>query len=227
MKKLINKIIEEFSIKPTGVYTFINAYSFLKLKSFSAVDQLNGIYLDGILLVWLLRLFGYKINRFSFDMTSIAPTIFNYATVNNKSICFVGSTEENLNKATENIKKIFPKLNICSTHNGYFLNDLKMKEYICKLSNINPDIVIVGMGTPKQEKFLIELVNGGWKGVGYTCGGFYHQTAQKINYYPKIFDKFHIRWLYRIYKEPRLITRYIIMYPLGLVQFCFELIIKK
>ena len=79
-----------------------------------------------------------------------------------------------------------------------------MLDHVLKL---NPDIVVCGMGTPTQELFLADLVKMGWEGNGFTCGGFFHQTKSEINYYPNFIDRFHLRYFYRLYKEPYLIKR--------------------
>ena len=83
------------------------------------------------------------------------------------------------------------------------------------------------MGTPKQEEFLLDLSQAGWKGTGYTCGGFLHQTAQNIKYYPKWIDLFNLRAIYRIYDEPRLIKRYMLEYPIALIYILSDLINYK
>lgn len=41
-----------------------------------------------------------------------------------------------------------------------------------QINELNPDLVVVGMGAPLQEKFLVDLVGLGWRGRGYTCGVF-------------------------------------------------------
>ena len=82
----------------------------------------------------------------------------------------------------------------------------------------DPNIVIAGMGSPLQEHFLISLRKKGWGGLGFTCGAFIKQTAKNINYYPKVFDKFHFRWLYRLFDEPKLFGRYFFEYPKVLLE---------
>jgi N-acetylglucosaminyldiphosphoundecaprenol N-acetyl-beta-D-mannosaminyltransferase len=84
------------------------------------------------------------------------------------------------------------------------------------------------MGSPNQENFLIELANEGWNGSGYTCGGFFHQTSKKgIQYYPTWCDKYNLRWMYRMYDEPKLIKRYVWHYPIFIFIFIFDMIVYK
>jgi N-acetylglucosaminyldiphosphoundecaprenol N-acetyl-beta-D-mannosaminyltransferase len=80
------------------------------------------------------------------------------------------------------------------------------------------------MGVPLQEEFLIDLRDTGWTGTGYTCGGFFHQSARKLEYYPRLFDKLQLRWLYRMIQEPRLAKRYLLDYPKFVFIFIWDYI---
>ena len=102
----------------------------------------------------------------------------------NKSIYFIGTKPKIIDKAIENIKESYPKLNIVGFRDG-FVKDEERKSILESIKQLHPDIVICGMGTPLQEQFLVDLQNSGWNGVGYTCGGFLHQTAENIQYYPR------------------------------------------
>ena len=61
-----------------------------------------------------------------------------------------------------------------------------------------------------QEKFLLKVKNAGYPGVGFTCGGFIHQTSKnEIDYYPAWVDKTNLRFVYRMWKEPHTRKRYV------------------
>jgi len=68
--------------------------------------------------------------------------------------------------------------------------------------DINPDVVVVGMGALVQDRFAVLLRDLGCRSSIYTCGGFLHQTINRINYYPKWINRLHLRTLYRLIKEP-------------------------
>jgi len=207
--------------------TFLNPYSYnLARKNKKLFSQFN-IKIDGILLVKMLNIFGFKnIKRESFDMTSLAPIVFNNAIEKNKTIYFIGTKPKIIDKAVENIQKEFKGLNILGYRNGYIKVDEKY-ELLENIKNSNPDIVICGMGTISQEQFLVDLQNHGWSGKGYTCGGFLHQTAENIRYYPNWIDKFNLRLFYRFYKEPHLYKRYFIEYPLFFIYITYDFIVYK
>ena len=55
-----------------------------------------------------------------------------------------------------------------------------------------------------------KVKNAGYQGVGFTCGGFIHQTSKnEIDYYPAWVDKTNLRFVYRMWKEPHTRKRYV------------------
>lgn len=193
-------------------YTFLNPVSYLDaLKNKDLFSQFDGIFADGSLLVAAIKLlYGKQVIRRSFDMTSVAPQLFEYAQQNQKSIYIVASKQEQVEKAVNIYKERYPEINIIGYRNGYFTNEEEKDEEAKHIVGMNPDFLIVGMGAIAQESFLLKVKEAGFKGIGFTCGGFIHQTASNmIDYYPAWIDRMNLRFLYRMYKEPHTRKRYI------------------
>ncbi|MFD2563569.1 WecB/TagA/CpsF family glycosyltransferase [Aquimarina rubra] len=228
LKKLVLNSSAKEQVDIIGINTFLNPYSYLKYRENPDLfNKFNKVYIDGILLVIWFRLFGIKVKRTSFDMTSLAPKVFEFCSVNNKSIYFIGSTDSAINLFVNEVSSKYYNLKILGYRNGYFDNEQEKRNVLTLIKEKNPDFIVVGMGTPFQEEFLLSLKELGWKGSGFTCGGFIHQTAQGIQYYPTVFDKYNLRWLYRIIDEPYLIKRYFIYYPKSLFLFIYDMIFKR
>jgi exopolysaccharide biosynthesis WecB/TagA/CpsF family protein len=220
---MLNKITN----KSSKLITFLNPYSYLLARNNKKLFEKFDIKIDGILLVKVLKLFGFKdIKRESFDMTSLAPIVFEDAIKENQSIYFIGTKPKVIDKAIDNIKASYPKLNIVGFRDGYIKNEERNNVFE-NIKNLSPDIVVCGMGTPLQEQFLVDLQNDGWDGIGYTCGGFLHQTVGDIQYYPKWIDKYNLRWVYRMYDEPVLFKRYFGEYPIFFFYFIIDYIKYK
>lgn len=216
-----------FEKKQTHLYTFLNPYSYLLARKNIELFGNFNIYIDGIFFVKLLNLFGYReIKRRSFDMTSLAPVIFRKAIDENKTIFFIGSKEHEIQQAVDRIRKEFSQLKIKGYRNGYFKGN-EIECFVKQVIDENPDFLVCGMGTPLQEEFLWKVYQEGWRGVGFTCGGFLHQTARKLNYYPDWIERLQMRWLYRIYDEPKLLKRYLIYYPIGILLFLYDFFKEK
>ncbi len=218
MSPLINKIlhtdkqsVEEILKGGKGIYTFLNPVSYLDaLKHKELFSSFDGIFADGGLLVKAIKIaYGATVKRRSFDMKSLAPIVFSYAAKAGKSVAIVATKQEMVEKAVANLKKSFKGLNISYYRNGYFKSEHEMDEEAKKIVTQHPDFLIVGMGIIKQEQFLLKVRDAGYQGIGFTCGGFIHQTAQdKAGYYPDWVDKHGLRFVYRMYKEPHTRKRY-------------------
>lgn len=220
MKKLISHIFNTAELNifnnQSKIYTFLNPVSYIiARKNINLYRQFDGIFIDGSILALFVQIFYKKrINRISFDMTSLAPILFHFAENKEKSIYIIGGTEEEIIKASECIKKKYTNLNIVKVRSGYFESTLIKESVIAEIVNLSPDFVIVGMGANLQEEFLLDLKINDFKGIGFTCGGFISQIANKyttntITYYPYLINFFNIRFIYRIYKEKHTRKRYL------------------
>lgn len=216
---LIKKLIStdktnffDFENNSNKIYTFLNPVSYLTaLDNKDLFNQFDGIFADGSLLVAAIKLlYGTKVTRRSFDMTSLAPQLFEYAENSGKTIYIVASKQEETEKAIEIFKERYPNLKFAGYRNGYFSNEEEQEKEAAYITQLNPDFLIVGMGALMQEKFLLKVKNAGYQGIGFTCGGFVHQTSKnEIDYYPKWIDKLNLRFIYRMYKEKHTRKRYL------------------
>lgn len=200
--------------------TFINPFSYLKIRSISGdLVKFDKLGFDGIsmCIIWKL-LYKIDVERTSFDFTSFAKIVFDSLAETGKSIYIIGSRQDEIEKFIQKISNQYNRANILGYRNGYFDNSTDRLESLKMIASLNPDIVIAGLGTGRQEKFLIDLGKEGWGGCGFTCGGFIHQTAKSgVKYYPTYINKLHLRWMFRILNEPKLLKRYVFQYPLALV----------
>jgi len=225
LKKLDWKLNE---IPPKSTVTFLNPYSYYLTRNVKKLEEIDFIGIDGGLLKSIINLFfNLEIDRISFDNSSLAPKLYNYCVDKNKSIYFIGSTSYNIEAFIDVLKAEACNLSIVGYRHGYFASSKQREGVLRTISKLNPDYVIVGMGTPFQENFILELKQAGYKGVAFTCGGYFHQTAKAFNYYPYFYDKFNLRWFYRIIDEPKLIKRYLIFYPKSLFFIFLDLLRYK
>ncbi|WP_348728329.1 WecB/TagA/CpsF family glycosyltransferase [Rheinheimera texasensis] len=201
--------------------SFVNPYSYYMLRH--NLDKYSNISFlsDGFIFCLVSRLFGLGVRRYSFDLTSIAPEVF--ASSRGLKIAVVGSTETNVQKFRGIVKSNY-NCEIYLAVSG-FLSGNSEFELIENIVREKCDLVIVGLGTPKQEDFLLRLKMSGYLGTAFTCGGFITQTAEADGeYYPHLINKYNLRFLYRMIKEPHTIKRYFCIYPISIIAFFFDLL---
>jgi len=216
MKKLYNIIIDKLPenedvVLPRfnrKIVTFINAFSFYQgLSIKDQYEEFDFIAFDGIYPVFLLKIFrpSIKTLRLSFDMTSVAKSLFDFCIDKKLSMFFLGSKQNEVENFFKIITREYPQLIVKGYHNGY-LGD-KEDSILKNIIKSKPDVIIIGMGSPLQDKIAVKIKKMGFKGSIYTCGGFFHQTKNKVNYYPEWINKYNLRFFYRLSKEPHVFQR--------------------
>ncbi|HTI85818.1 MAG TPA: WecB/TagA/CpsF family glycosyltransferase [Alphaproteobacteria bacterium] len=188
----------------------------------SNLERMDLVFCDGIALTWAARWIGrYPMARISFDSTSIGPAVFEVAQRNDRTIALVGGRPGVAAAAADRIRNHFPQLRIVAAIDGYRSAD----QIVSAVIGVDPDIVVCGMGAPRQEALLTSLSDAGWHGTGFTCGGYLDQLVTCFDFYPVLINRLDLRWLYRIGREPRRLGyRYIVEYAPFLRSLALELV---
>lgn len=211
-REFVAKIAESAAAYPDGtfstqgrVHTCVNPFSYHMVRqNHELYGKLDGLFVDGITMcLWIRLWWGKKIPRLSFDMSGMAVDLFARLNQpeNKETVYFIGARQDELEGSIRQIKASYPNMQISGFRNGYFSSDAERSAAISDIVDLNPDFTIVGMGSPIQEKFVLDLRESGYKGIAFTCGGFLHQTSNRINYYPKWVDRFNLRAFYRLTHE--------------------------
>lgn len=125
---------------------------------------------------------------------------------------FYGSTEEILKLLNDRVLEQYPRLNIVGMYSPPFKSgvSLESSKFLSEINSKNIDFLWIGLGAPKQEKWMFEhkdKVNALMIGVG---AGFDYY-ADKIKRAPIWMQKCSLEWLYRLMQDPkRLLKRYVI-----------------
>ena len=226
IEHLKNKLVDDVDVllnMQSGIVSYVNPYSYLKLRNKIDLTDFDLITSDGVVLKKLSSIFLNKsIQRLSPDFSSYFKPLFKQLSISKSEVYFIGTKPKFIEISIQNIQVKYPDLNIIGSRDGYFKDNEELRLHIKEIKKLNPEVVIVGMGSPLQENYLIKLKAAGWRGRGFSCGGFLHQSFQNTDYYPNWVNKFNVRWLYRIYNEPKLIKRYTFDYSWFLVVFAYD-----
>lgn len=130
-------------------------------------------------------------------------------------VAFLGAKEEVIKAAKENFLKKLPGLNFVYTRNGYFESD---DEIIQEIAAQKPQVLLVGLGSPKQEEMIVKLkeILRGCIMVG--VGGSFDVFSGLTKESPVIFQKLGLEWLYRTICEPKRFKRIFPVLPLFLIK---------
>jgi exopolysaccharide biosynthesis WecB/TagA/CpsF family protein len=124
----------------------------------------------------------------------------------------------------ENLQQRYPKVRIVGTASGYFGTPQEEERIIAEVNAANPDLLLVAMGVPKQEKWITAHRGELKCGAAIGVGGLFDFYSGRIPRAPMWMRKAGLEWCYRLYQEPiRLFKRYIIGNPLFVWRVLFGL----
>lgn len=222
----VKKLAEENKFEP-GAYIYVNPFNYLFLRKRSDITDVAYYRSDGIYLISVLKTFLPKSINFyrqSFDMTSLAPVVFDHCQRNNLSIFIAGGKPGDADKFKVRVSSHFPNLVWKGDIDGYQAEEVIIDNALTS----EADVVLLGLGNIKQELVAGKLATLR-KGLYFTCGAFISQTANSktVHYYPEWVNKYNLRWLYRFFTESHVIKRVVKYYPVFLLFFLRDLINGK
>ncbi len=192
-----------------------------KLKNMFQASKLTFLDGDGVRLG--LRLLGMK-SPAKITYARWIKKFAKFSSRNSLNWYLLGDTEITVAKARVNLKIEFPDLKISGTHHGFF--DINESENVINDINMcSPDILIVGMGMPRQELWLLN----NWDkipdvGCALTGGAVLKYLSGEARQTPSFFSSLKLEWFFRFLHDPsRLFKRYFI----GNILFFVRLILWK
>jgi N-acetylglucosaminyldiphosphoundecaprenol N-acetyl-beta-D-mannosaminyltransferase len=155
---------------------------------------------DGISMVVVSRLLGHPLKE-RVTGIDLMLKIIEVCARNGYRVFLLGGGSGVAEEAAFNLGKQFPKLRLAGTYHGYFKegDDLEVAN---KIRQAGIDILFVGLGAGRQEKWLNRhLLDLGIK-VGMCVGGSFDVISGRKKRAPVWIQKLYIEWLYRLLSEP-------------------------
>jgi N-acetylglucosaminyldiphosphoundecaprenol N-acetyl-beta-D-mannosaminyltransferase len=131
------------------------------------------------------------------------------------SLYLLGSDPGVARRAAERLQRWYPDLRIAGTHHGYFDLDSAHNERVIEDINARrPDIVLAGMGTPKQELWVQRHCDRVEADVLWTVGALLDYIAGRVPRAPRWLSDNGLEWIFRLAVEPqRMWRRYLLGNP--------------
>lgn len=171
------------------------------------------ILTDGKPLIWISKWYKTPIKE-KISGSDLFPRVCQLAANKNYTMYLLGAAEGVADTAARNLMKKYPGLNIVGTYSppfGFEKNEQEMNKIKTQIQDVHPDILIVGLGCPKQEKFMYYHCKELGVPISFGMGASIDFEAGNIKRAPKWMSNHGLEWLYRFSKEPkRLFKRYFV-----------------
>lgn len=133
-------------------------------------------------------------------------------------IGLIGTTRANVELAANHLRAFAPQHEIVMVQDGYFSKSDE-PEILAHLEEVRPDILLVAMGVPRQEKWIAEHLSEKHCTVALGVGALLDFMSGTIPRAPLRLRRLGLEWLFRLLVEPmRLWRRYLIGNPLFLMR---------
>ena len=117
------------------------------------------------------------------------------------SFFIFGSKPGVAEQASINLLTEFPRVNILGFRNGYFKNE-DIPDILKQINHYKPEVVLVGLGAPRQEEFIHKYASQLNCKVLMGIGGAIDVFAGEVSLAPEFIRRAGFEWLFRLIKEP-------------------------
>lgn len=167
------------------------------------LDEETAVVPDGISVVKAMRLLGLPAKE-RITGVDLAEQLLKLAGQQGKSVYLLGAKEEVVSALAQKLKAQYPQMEI-HYKNGYGKDkDADFRE----IEALQPDLVLVALGVPAQEKLIARHLEKFSKGVFIGVGGSFDVLSGSKRRAPAVFVKTNTEWLYRILREPSRLGRF-------------------
>lgn len=210
--------IEVLVEQKKGAYVVpINVDVVMKIENDPALkaiaDSADMVLVDGTPLVWIAKHHGRPVKE-KVSGSDLVPTLCRRAWEKGYSLFFLGGKDGVAEQAKQRLEAQFPGIRVVGTYAPplhFEKSAAELEKTNTIISQAAPDLLIVCLGCPKQEKFIAENRGLYTAGVSICAGATVDFMAGNVRRAPKWMSRWGLEWFYRFTQEPkRLFKRYFV-----------------
>ena len=184
-------------------------------RTLNAADY---VLADGTGVRWAAQLQGVPLLE-NLNGTDFLPTLLGQSAGRRRSYFMLGADWRTIGLAADYARNAFPQWHLAGCHHGYLGDERLTADVIAEINRLRPDLLLVGMGNPIQERWIAQHLPRLDVAVCMGVGGLFDFWAGNVSRAPKWLRRCGQEWLWRLYQQPLLkARRYIIGNPLFLAR---------
>jgi len=125
-------------------------------------------------------------------------------------VYMLGASDEVIEAAAAKLQLNHPAIRIVGYRNGFFSEE-EDQSVIEAIRATEPDILLVGRSTDKQEPWIAKYKQELGVPVMMGVGGTFDVLSGKLKRAPKLFQRLRMEWLYRLLQEPKRFPRMLVL----------------
>ena len=211
--------------KTHSIY-FVNAHTLNLATADRAyrrvLNSADYVFGDGTGVRWAARLGGIRMQA-NLVGTDLVPALFETTAGKGYRYFMLGADEATVTRAAAVAREKWPGWVQAGYHHGYLSNAATTDRAIEQINASRPDVLLVGMGNPRQERWIAEHREALRVPVCLGIGGLYDYWAENVSRAPDWLRRAGHEWLWRLWQQPRdKAHRYLVGNPLFLARIVAE-----
>lgn len=160
---------------------------------------------DGIGVSLPLSWAGYDSNRV--PGIDVFEALLSDEKLGEKGVFLLGAKLATVTKTADNL--IEQGVNVCGYLDGFFtVNEESIAKLSAEIKELEPAIIAIAMGAPRQDVVIDLLIKSGVKGIFIGVGGAFDVLSGELKRAPIIVQKIKLEWLYRLLSDLKRLPRY-------------------
>jgi N-acetylglucosaminyldiphosphoundecaprenol N-acetyl-beta-D-mannosaminyltransferase len=211
MEKWIERRDATRFVAVTGMHGVMEAQHDAEFRT--ALNSADLVVPDGMPLVWLGRLRGFRLRRRVYG-PELMLSVCERTVSGNVRHFLLGGAPGVAERLSDTLKSRFPGLNVVGTYSPPF-RPLKLEEQEEIVNMINaaaPDILWVGLSTPKQERWMYEHRGRVHAPVLVGVGAAFDINSGMKEQAPDWMQEHGLEWFFRLLQEPQRLWRRYVLY---------------
>ncbi len=160
---------------------------------------------DGMSVVWAARLLGRPLKG-RVTGIDLFERLVGLAAANEWPVYLLGGTVASVEGAASKLAVRHPRLRIAGHRNGYF-EACQSSEIAAAIKKSGAYLLFVGMGSPRQEKWMMDNLAPTGVRFALGVGGSFDHVSGLARRAPAWMQRGGLEWLYRLAREPRRLWR--------------------
>lgn len=213
----ITEVGECIGSRRKRIYFPINVDMIVKCRKdteFGSILKSNSDLLpDGMPIIWAAKFLGNSIKE-KLSGSDLFPALCKFAAEKGYKVFFLGAEPSVAEKAADMLKTKYASLKIAGIYSpahGFEKIEAENQKIVNMINASEADILFIGLGAPKQEKWIWEHKNLVNVPITLCVGASFDFVAGKVKRAPKWMRQSGFEWLWRLVMEPRrLWKRYLV-----------------
>lgn len=191
----------------------------------AVLNSADMVFGDGTGVRWAARLQGIRV-RDNVNGTDLLPEMFHATARSGYRYFLLGADETVIRAASQFAARTFNGWTPAGFHHGYLADNAATAQVIRQINQSRPDVLLVGMGNPRQERWIHENRHRLDVPVCMGVGGLFDFWSGIVSRAPERLRNLGHEWLWRLLQQPDKARRYVLGNPLFLARVLRERVFR-